>query len=142
MNTIIKRWADPAIPFLCALLFEFAFRNLPSIDAQHPDWCWSNKNARAIDFHVPTPSKMLKCGEIFFWHNNNAIYGLINKLHTFVIFEMPNIGLKVAAAFSFQSRAAKRSVVNISYCNIFARTNFFWNKILAIIQKWQIYGPS
>ena len=29
MNTIIKRWADLAGPFLHALLFKFTFRNLP-----------------------------------------------------------------------------------------------------------------
>ena len=93
INTIIKRWADPAIPFLYALLFEFAFRNLPKalmpniqlhvgqiklrtqliysspplLKKLNHASCWSNKNARAIDLFVPTPSKEAKTWEIIYF---------------------------------------------------------------------------
>ena len=37
------------------------------LDAQHPDWCWSNKSARAIDFYAPTSSKIAKSWEIIYF---------------------------------------------------------------------------
>ena len=69
---------------------------------------------RAIDFFVPTPSKIAKSWEIiYFLTNNHAIYWKDQKLASSFWLIMPNIGLKVAAAFSFWSRTAESPIVNI-----------------------------
>ena len=57
-----------AIPFLYALLFKFTFRNLPKALMPNIHSCWSNENARAVDFFAPTPSKRAKLWAINFFY--------------------------------------------------------------------------
>ena len=64
MNTIIKRWADS---FLYALLFEFAFENLPQELMPNIQIDFGQENARAIGFYLPTPTKRAKVWEILFF---------------------------------------------------------------------------
>ena len=81
MSIIIKRWADS---FLYALLFKFASRNL---DAQHPDWCWSNKNARAIDFISPPLLKEQNYGQSIFFDQQQRHLLVLSEINFKLLLE-------------------------------------------------------
>ena len=67
MSIIIKRWADPAIPFLYALLFKFAFRNLPKALMPNIEIDVGQMKMRAQSIFMSPPLlKEQKCGKLFF----------------------------------------------------------------------------
>ena len=68
MSIIIKRWADLAIPFYYMRYYwNLHFETSHKHDAQHPNWCWSNENARAVDFFAPPLLKEQNYGQLFFF---------------------------------------------------------------------------
>ena len=79
--------------------------------------------ARAIDFfdfYVPTPSKIAKSWEIIsFLTNNHPIYWKYQKLALIFLNENAQHRPKVAAAFTFWSRAANLPSINIFVTTIF-----------------------
>ena len=60
-------------------------------------------------------------GNYLFLTNNHAIYWKDQKLTSI----LPDIGLKVAAAFPFRSRTAESPIVNIFAKTIFDQAMFF-----------------
>ena len=119
MSIIIKRWADPAIPF-----YQRYYLNL-RLETFRKDWCPTSidvgqikMSARSI-FTSPPLLKRHKYGKLFFLTSNYAIFWKSKKLASSFWFKMPNIGAKVAA----ECWASKSPIVNISYYNIFGTFN-------------------
>ena len=112
-------------PFIWALQqlpAKIAFRNLPlkampNIQIHNIDVGQINDGfMRAQSIYLTSPLlKLLKCGELFFLDQQQRhllmILIISSKLLIFENAQHP----KVAAAFSFWSRAAKAPIINISY---------------------------
>ena len=119
MSIIIKRWADPAIPFYYMryylnLRFETFHKQMPNIQI---DVCQIKLHAQSI-YSSPPLLKWLTHGKLFIF-DQQPRHLLEGSEFNFKI--LPNIGLKVAA----ESRTAESPIVNIFAKTIFEHFQHF-----------------